>query len=92
MLDIEMLKAMPPHCHFACGNVIDNPEGINMCNTGKQLKWVAVRGGIPDWTIYILWDTYSYTEISRMGDKVFNRESIRKLVPCTDEAFKMYRF
>ena len=91
MLTIEKLKEMAEGT-FATGVATDNPEGINMANTNKDLRWVAVRGGIHDWAIYCHWANRSVEWIERHGDKV-NREShIRKLVECDDEAFNMYRY
>ena len=91
MLTIEKLKEMAEGT-FATGVATDNPEGINMANTNKDLRWVAVRGGIHDWDIYCHCANRSVEWIERHGDKV-NREShIRKLVECDDEAFNMYRY
>ena len=57
-----------------------------------DVKWVAVRGGIEDWAIYYNHARYDYESIAKFGDKVFDEKVIRKLVPCTNEAWKMYRF
>ncbi len=86
---------MAPDTIFAQGEVRDNPEGVNMANTGQSLMWVAVRGGIYDWAIYID-NPYiplgSYSGVRSNGDKVTNEENIKKLVPCDDDAFAMYRY
>ena len=107
MLTIKKLKEMEPGI-FAKGEIVDSPDGCNMANTGKIMRWVAVRGGIYDWAIYTqnphyidstdpeivavgysgVWD---WEKIASMGDKVHNEESIKKLVPCDDESFNMYR-
>lgn len=92
ILTLDMLKDMPPHTHFATGVTTDNLNGINMTNSGQLLRWVAVRGGMHDWAIYINWAYRSEDEVAKNGDKVCSIESIKYLVPCTDEAFKMYRF
>jgi len=70
------------------------------------VKFVVIRGGIHDWAIYHSLDANlehsdylggvehldaSWEQISRFGGKVHNREIIQRLVPCTDEALKMYR-
>jgi len=57
-----------------------------------DLKWVAVRGGAEDWALYYGLVHYDYDYIKRCGDKAFTETIIRKLVPCSDEAWKMYRF
>ena len=57
------------------------------------IKWVAVIGnGYYDWTIYYGTFRDSEEEISKHGDKVFTESIIRKLVPCTDEVYGLYRF
>lgn len=91
MLTIQKLKDMEPHTIFASGTVVDGPEGVNMSNSGSMLRWVACRGGIHDWAIYIHHAEYPESWIQRSGDKVHNATHIRELVPCDDEAFEMYR-
>lgn len=76
---------------FAEGIALDNQYGINMTRSGKMLRWVAVRGGAPDWKIYCHLAEKSKEEIASTGDKIHDDETIRRLVPCTDEAFEMYR-
>ncbi len=80
---------------FAKGEVFDNPDGVNMSRTGKLLKWVAVRGLIHDWTIYIdnsYTPVNTYAGVRRCGNKITSEENIKKLVPCDAEAFGMYRY
>ena len=91
MLDIEMLKAMPPQTIFATGIIKDNPEGLNITNSGDDLRWVAVRGRIHDWTIYVHRATNTIQQVATNGDKVLFEENIRGLVPCDDESYEMYR-
>ena len=90
-LTLQDLKDMKPGI-FAKGGTYDNPEGCNMSNSGRGLRWVATRGDIYDWTIYVHFVDKDWEWIRRNGDKVRNENNIRKLVPCDDEAFKMYRF
>jgi len=59
---------------------------------GGTLNWVAVRGGAKDWALYYGLVHYDYAYIKRCGDKAFTETIIRKLVPCTDKAWAMYRF
>lgn len=92
MLTLEQLKAMPPGTIFATGTANDDPKGLFMANTNRQLRWVACRGGIHDWAIYCHFADKSEQWIQRHGDKVHMEKHIRKLVPCTDEALAMYRY
>lgn len=91
MLTLEMLKEMPEDTIIATGTALDEPNGLFMANTGKMLRWVAVRGGIHDWAIYCHFAFNPVEWILRFGDKVHFDSHIKKLVPCDDEAFKMYR-
>ena len=60
ILTLQDLKNMKPNTIFARGESIDSPEGINMTNSGKILRWLAVRGGIHDWAIYCHFADKSY--------------------------------
>lgn len=92
MLTLQQLKDMPDHTVFAHGTTTDDAAGINMANTGNQLRWVAKRGQIHDWAIYIHFAIYDEEYIKSSGDKVTSKENIKKLVPCDAEAFAMYRY
>lgn len=92
MLTLKDLKAMQPGTIFATGLTTDDEKGINMSRSGKALRWVAVRGGIWDWAIYTHFADKNEEWIKSRGDKVTFEKHIKKLVPCDDEAFKMYRY
>jgi len=91
MLTLQQLKEMKPHTifEFKAGEM-----------DGRTFMWVAVRGGIHDWAIYTSLSAVPFVdfwgadkkELARRGDKLFNKEKIRELVPCDDEAFAMYRY
>ena len=83
---------MKPGENIADGLATDSPEGIHMTGSGAELRWLAVRGGIHDWTIYCHRSEKSLLYIKKCGDKVSVGCTIRKLVPCDDEAFNMYRY
>lgn len=93
-LTLQQLKDMQPGI-FAQGLTIDDPTGCNIASTGIEIKWVAVRGDIHDWCIYTdnpYMPQYSYEAVRDMGDKISSENNIKKLVPCDDEAFAMYRY
>lgn len=90
-LAVQDIQNMKPGI-FAEGIALDNPYGIHMTGSGRQLRWVAVRGGAPDWKIYCHYIEKSKEEVASNGDKIHDPETIKRLVPCTDEAFKMYRY
>ena len=93
-LTLEDLKEMQPFTVFATGITENSPDGIYMTNEnlGKKLMWVAKRGEIHDWAIYIHWAEYGEEYVRDYGDKVTSPTNIKKLVPCDEEAFKMYRY
>lgn len=92
-LTLEVLKQMPPHEVFAKGTVENSPKGVYMTDNrlGDKLLWIAKRGEIHDWAIYLHWEESGYEHVLRNGDKLTNSDYIRKLVPCNDEALEMYR-
>ena len=91
-LTLQQLKDMKADIIFAAGKTTDDSQGINMSNSGQPLRWVAVRGGIWDWAIYIDFAEKSIAQIRDMGNKVTDEKNIKKLVDCDNEAFKMYRY
>ena len=91
-LTVEFLEKYPHNKIFARGETIDSPAGLNMTASGKMLRWVAVRGIIADWAIYCEWATRDWNYVGSYGNKVYGERNIRKLVPCTDETFKRYRY
>jgi len=86
MLTKEMLEAMPEDTVFATGITMN--EGLYK----EPVRWVAVRGGIADWAIYYHKERNSVQYVRECGDKCFTKEIIKDLVPCDDEAFKLYRY
>lgn len=92
MLDLKMLIDMPGGTKFATGEAMDNPKGLCMANTGRKLRWVAVKGHAHgDWAIYCQFTNWSIDEIASNGDKIANTINIKRCVPCDDEALVHYR-
>jgi len=86
MITIGQLKEMSDGKRFATG-VGTYPELHE-----KEVRWVAVRGdGYHDWCIYYHHSYKDEDTVAREGDKVFTEEIIKRLVPCDDEAYAMYR-
>lgn len=71
-----------------------------------KVRFVVFRGGIADWKIYHSLDAnfisarylddpahldVSWERIEKAGAGLHNERDIRRLVPCTDRAFEMYR-
>lgn len=90
-----------PHPWFNDATVSLESDGYH-----TRVKFVAITGNIGDWAIYHSLDANitqadfldstehlnaSVDKVARTGAKLHDREYIRKLVPCTDEALKKYR-
>ena len=106
MLKVSDLKEMMPHQIFLSGILMGpmvNKEGLGYrIDPDEALAYVAVRGGIDDWAIYLrripvedlqtkgLEHIFEYT--AKVGDKVTWESHIRWLVPCEYEAYKRYRY
>lgn len=86
-LTLEQLKDMKPDSIIAKGHTADIRLSFVL-----ELKWVAVRGEIHDWAIYYAPSDWDYDLVQYTGDKVVNEDVIKELVPCTEEAFQMYRY
>ena len=86
-LTLEQLKMMSP------GHMIATGTGTYPEIVEGEIRWVAVRGlGYHDWCIYCLRPEESIEKIKTNGDKIFTESVIRRLIPCTDEAYGLYRF
>jgi hypothetical protein len=93
ILTVEKLEKMEPDTVFATGIIIDSDDlgGIVLHSAGSKLRWVAVRGAIPDWAIY--YHDYNFPEsyIKSYGIKLYNIKVVKKLVYCDKKALKAYR-
>lgn len=89
-LQLSDLESMEPRQVISTGVMPDTPLGIHMTGSGRELRWVAVRGRVPDWAVYCHWAERSIEWILGQGDKV-PKEYARRLVPCSDEVLARYR-
>lgn len=86
ILTIEKLATMTEGYIFDTG-VVTEP-GLYK----DPVRWVAVRGGGDnDWAIYYHRAEKSVPFVKTNGDKCVTETIIKKLVPCTDEAYATYR-
>ena len=86
MITIKNLKEMKPGI-FATGIIKDD-----RIHREFTVRWVASRGFIHDWAIYYHKEEHDEIYVKEQGDKMTTEAVIRFLVPCDDEAFKMYRY
>lgn len=90
-LTIEMLENAEPSTVLFKGEIIDSPEGFHINRTGKMLKYVVVRRGIPDWCIYAedCYKDMSFEEIKTNGNKIFE-DTARVVIDADEEVWKRY--
>lgn len=92
MLTLKMLQQMPENTIFATGVLVDDKDGLFMANTKKELRWVAVRGGIADWSIYCHFADRNIEWIRHYGDKVYDENNIKRCIEADEEALAYYRY
>lgn len=92
VLTMNMLNCIPPLTIIATGLIIDSPEGINIANTKKELRWVLKLGGFKDWVIYIGPAINTIEEIERNGDKIGSPYNLAKLIDFSPEVEQRYRY
>ena len=85
-LTLQKLKDMKP------GAIFDSGTGTYPAVVNEEITWIAKRGDIHDWGIYYHRPDKSIEFIANYGDKMFTELVIKRLVPCDDEAFGMYRY
>lgn len=90
-LTAEIIDELKPGI-FATGTISDNPEGVNMTNSGRLLRWVAVRGYGPDWAVYVHWAENDTDYVAQSGDKVCTDDNVHKLIYMDESAFERYRY
>jgi hypothetical protein len=83
--------------HGACFRELVLPNdttGIFMTDhrLGDDLRCIAVKGHGNDWAIYTHWAEMNAEFIRLRGNKVHTEPNIRRVVPCTDEVFNLYRY
>ena len=91
-LTMNMLNCIPPLTIIATGLSIDGPEGINLTNSKKELRWVLKLGGFKDWVIYVGPANNTIEEIERNGDKIGSPYNLAKLIDFSPEVEQRYRY
>jgi len=93
MMTIEDLNQVAPQTIFKTGVVINSPDDIYMTDhrLGEPMRYVACRGKINDWAIYIDWAEKSEIHIKNHGQKIYSDDIIRKLIPCDEDMLNQYR-
>jgi len=78
---------------FALGEIENDQEKTWLYNfdPGIKLLWLAKRGVIHDWTIYIGPAKNGKQWVLDYGNKITDEKMAKKLVPMKKDAWKMYR-
>lgn len=88
----EILATIPDGEIFCAGITHDCEDELHMARTGKELRWVAKKGYANDWAMYVLFNYHiTDNDVAETGDKVFDYCNISNVMPCTAEAYKLYR-
>ena len=92
MTDKEF-KELPFDKPFSSGVAKDDPTGLNMTNSGNELRWIAKKGRINDWAIYCYWNQPEISDdyILKSGQKVYDLNNVKNVIDCDDEMLKRYR-
>ena len=91
-MTIEQFNAIPYDKVFDRGITTDNDEGVNMTGSGNKLTWIAKKGGGNDWAIYVHFAGHDEEFVKEHGQKISDKDNIRKLITCDDEMMAKYRF
>lgn len=93
-LTIKELKEAKPKSIIRTGVSLYGKTYMEAMPNGHPVlfAWVVVRGDMPDWCIYFGSVKDSNERIASHGTKVYERKTIRGLVPCSDEVFRLYRY
>lgn len=91
MITIDDFEWIPNGEIFDRGTTTDNDEGVNMTNSGNKLTWIAKKGGGNDWAIYVHFAGHDEEFVKEHGQKISDKDNIRKLISCDDEMMTKYR-
>jgi hypothetical protein len=92
MITLEQFNMFEHSDVFASGVLPNSPDGIFMTRDGGNLRWVAKKGVINDWSIYCYWEDKSINWITINGDKLYSEQYIKKCINCSEEVLKLYRY
>lgn len=70
----------------------NEPNLLNKEKHGRSVKFVCVKGGGNDWTMYSGPGFWPSEMVAKQGDKVYDEATIRFVSDCDNEMFKLYRF
>lgn len=93
-----MLEDMKPHTHIVAGTFVNDDSDVNFQEyingksvVGKRLRYIAVKGAINDWAIYVDRENLPDSTILDYGVKVKDLSVVEKLVSCGEGILEHYR-
>jgi len=98
ILYLHILEDMNPHENIIAGTFLNDDSDIMFTEflhgddvKGKRLRYIAKRGEIHDWAIYVDLEKFPDHKILNNGQKVYDLNVVKQLVKCDDKALEMYR-
>jgi len=88
----KLLEECPNGEVFACGVIEDSPYGIFLAGSKIALRWVAKKGDVEDFAVYVGPLKWSVSTVADRGDKVSDPETVKQLLQCDDEMLSHYRY
>lgn len=93
MVTVELLKSISVGTIFRTGISFSSDLVASYGDQGSgYVKWVAVRGIVEDWAIYVgpaYWDD---DKVKNSGNKIYRQATIEDLVLAEKEAYRLYRY
>lgn len=90
-LTIELLRRLGPKVIIDTGIAEGGPSGLNARSRAGELRWCAVTGAGEDWAVYVGPADWNVWQVSRSGDKLYDINNVKKVVPCDEAAAGRYR-
>ena len=90
LLTKEMVENAEPDSVLFTGEIEDSPNGLHLNRTGRMVRYVVVRRGIPDWCVYVGYaDEMSVEDIRTGGDKILSCTA-GNIIDADEEVWRLY--
>lgn len=90
-LTLKKLLGIDANNIFDTGLAEGGPEGLHIRKRAGEVRWAAVTGQIGDWAVYCGPADWTPHMAARSGDKLYDINKVKMVVPCDDEAAGRYR-
>lgn len=92
MITLDVFKKLPNSQPFLMGLTIDDHTGVNLDGTGQLRKFVAKKGQVDDWALYLGLPEWDYDKVMDMGSKIYDKKNITNVINCDEEVLNLYRY